>query len=272
MDTLATGKHFKTLARMGYGARGVVYLMIGGLALLTAVGRGGKTTDSRGAILEITHQPFGTALLAILVIGLLGYSVWRFTQAIKDTDDHGTSAKALAIRLGLFASGVTHTLLAFWAVKILIGAGGSQQDKQSSATENAFLQSEAGPWIMGAIGIIFFGVGIAHMFKGWMRRFEKYMDIPSDKKSWACPICRFGLIARGIVWGIVGGFFIRASLRASAGAIKGMDEALQAVHDAPYGGVLFILVAAGLFAFGIYSVLEAAYRRISTSEPSQSTK
>ena len=89
MEFIATGKNFKTLARMGYGARGVVYLMIGGLALLTAFGEGGKTTDSKGAITEIMQQPFGYVLLTVLIIGLFGYVVWRFTQAVKDTDGHG---------------------------------------------------------------------------------------------------------------------------------------------------------------------------------------
>jgi hypothetical protein len=106
MELLATGKNFKTLAKMGYGARGMVYLTIGGLALLTAFGEGGKTTDSKGAIVEIMQQPFGKVLLTILIIGLLGYVIWRFTQAIKDADGHGPRVWPFAV---VYSSAHLHT-------------------------------------------------------------------------------------------------------------------------------------------------------------------
>lgn len=261
MNQIATSKNFKTLAKMGYAARGTVYLVIGGLALLTAFGEGGKTTDSKGAILEIMKQPFGNGLLLILIIGLVGYSAWRFTQAIKDTDGHGRSAKALAIRSGLFISAVTHTALAFWAVKLVLG---SDTNKSSRATENgkALLETDFGQIALGIAGLIVIGVGFAHIYKGWQSRFERYMSIPADKNKWARPICRFGLIARGIVWCIVGWFFIKSAMMAGGGEIKGMSEALASLRSADYGSWVFGTVAAGLFAFGIYSLLEAAYRRI----------
>lgn len=273
MDQIATGKNFKTLARMGYGARGVVYLMIGGLALLTAFGEGGRTTDSRGALMEIMQQPFGKVLLGILIVGLLGYSAWRFVQAIKDADNQGTGPKGLAIRTGLFISAVSHVVLAGWAAMVLAGeksgnsasGGGSSGGGGMQENGQAFLQTDLGQMVLGAAGLIVIGVGFAHIYKGWKARFERYMDIPGNQQSWARPTCRFGLISRGVVWCIVGWFLARSAWLAGNGDIKGIAEALDALRNAAYGPWLFTIVAAGLVAFGVYSVLEALYRRIDPS-------
>ena len=266
MEFIATGKNFKTLARMGYGARGVVYLMIGGLALLTAFGEGGKTTDSKGAITEIMQQPFGYVLLTVLIIGLFGYVVWRFTQAVKDTDGHGNDPKGLAVRSGLFISAISHLFLAFWAMTLLFGEQSRSDSSGGGMQENgrAFLETDIGQMVLGIVGLIVSGVGFAHMYKGWQSRFERYMDIPGNQQQWARPVCRFGLIARGIVWCIVGWFLACSALLAGSGEIKGIAEALDTLRNNAYGTWLFSIVAAGLVAFGVYSVLEALYRRINT--------
>lgn len=241
---------------MGYAARGVVYLVIGGLAVWGAIGKGGRTTDSKGAILEITQHSFGSVLLVILIISLFGYVVWRLIQALKDTDGHGSSAKGLAVRGGLIASAISHALLALWASKLLFG------DQSESHKSEQYLSTDLGQIIAGLLGIAFIGAGLAHIFKGWTARFERYMNIPSGQDAWARPLCRFGLISRGIVWCIVGWFFITSALSARSGEVKGIAEALELLRSTNYGNWLFGIVAAGLFAFGIYSLLEAVYRDI----------
>ncbi|RYY77307.1 MAG: DUF1206 domain-containing protein [Gammaproteobacteria bacterium] len=241
---------------MGYAARGSVYLVIGGLAILAALGEGGKTTDSKGAIVEILHQPFGTVLLVLLIVGLVGYVLWRLVQSIQDTDSHGTSAKGLVVRAGLMASAVSHGFLALWTLKLLLGRNDTPQNTER------FLSTGVGHVFIGLAGIAFVGAGFAHIFKGWTARFERYMDIPADKDVWVRPLCRFGLIARGIVWCIIGWFFIRSAIFAKSGKVEGMAEALELLRANSYGVWLFGIVAAGLFAFGAYSLLEAVYRRI----------
>lgn len=256
-NTIATGKNFKMLARMGYLSRGAVYLVIGGLALLAAFGSGGETTNSKGAIIKITQQPFGELLLALLIIGLIGYVIWRLIQSIKDTDDHGTSAKGMAIRIALFISAITHAALALWALKLLVmdSSGGSDSGSQ-------FLSSTPGKWLFTIAGAAMIGAGIAHIYKGWAARFQKYMDIPRQQCQWAKPVCQIGLIARGVVWCIVGWFFIYSAMIAGGTEVKGVADALEFLRQQNYGSWLFSLTAAGLFCFGIYSVLEAFYRRI----------
>ena len=160
MNTVANTDKFKTLAKMGYIARGAVYLVIGGLAILAALGEGGQTTDSKGAIVEIMQQPFGTFLLIILIVGLFGFVIWRLVQAIKDTDGHGTSAKGIAVRGGLIASAISHGALALWTIKVLLGNGNRSQGGEQ------FLSTGAGQIIIGLAGLAFAGAGLAHIYKG----------------------------------------------------------------------------------------------------------
>lgn len=262
MNKVELDQQLKRWARLGYSARGVIYLVIGGLALLAAFGeRGGKTTDSKGAILKLLEQPFGNVMIFLLIVGLLGYSTWRLIQCFKDPDGHGSKGKGLAVRFGLFISAVTHLLLAFWAAKLLMGNGGgsAQSDGMSLLTTNL------GQIALGIAGIGVIVTGFAHIYKGVTARFERYMTIPSDKRNWARPVCQFGLIARGVVWLIIGWLLIKGAWLAKGGEIEGTSEALQMLRDQPYGPWLLGIVAAGLFAFGIYSLMEAAYRRIDTS-------
>ncbi len=256
MNAIVNSDRFKLLAKMGYAARGAVYLVIGGLAVLTAIGKGGETTDSKGAVVEIMHQPFGNFLLIVLVIGLFGFFIWRLIQAIKDTDGHGRSAKGLAVRSGLMASAISHALLAAWTIKVLSG------DENRTHNSEQFLATGIGQIVIGITGIAFIVAGLAHIYKGWTASFEHYLRIPPDKKIWAKPICRFGLIARGVVWCIVAYFFISTALSAQSGEIKGIVEALDLLRESPHGIWLFSIAAAGLFSFGVYSIIEAIYRHI----------
>lgn len=262
MNKLELDHQLKRWARLGYSARGVIYLVIGGLALLTAFGeKGGKTTDSKGAILKILEQPFGNVMIFLLIVGLLGYSTWRLIQCFKDPDGHGSSGKGLAVRFGLFVSAVTHLLLAFWAGRLLMGAGGGSPQSGGSS----FLTTDLGQIALGTAGAAVIVTGFAHIYKGFTAGFEKYMSIPADKRSWARAVCQFGLIARGVVWLIIGWLLIKAAWMAKGGEIDGTSEALQALRDHAYGPWLLGIVAAGLFAFGVYCIMEAAYRRINTS-------
>lgn len=254
---------FKRLAQLGYSARGVIYLVIGGLAVMAATGNGeGETTDSKGAITKILEQPFGNAMLTILVLGLAGYVLWRFVQAVKDTDYHGHSGKGLAIRGGLLVSAITHAALAVFAVRLMLG-----DSSDSGSGGGSWLSSTPGLVVMFVVGVAVIGAGIAHLIKGWTARFEKYMTIPGEKRHWAKPLCQFGLVARGVVWCMIGVFIIRSAMRTGAGDIEGTEEALNTLASSGYGPWLLGIVAAGLVAFGIYSFLEAMYRRINAPEP-----
>ncbi len=250
-------------ARMGYAARGVVYLLIGGLAALAAFGEGGQTEGSRGALERVLAAPFGKVILAVIALGLVGYAMWRTIQALKDADHHGTDAKGLAIRAGLMVSAVTHTLLAFYAGSLIFRLGGSSGDSSGSQGIVGWLfQQPFGRWVVGAVGLVIIGAGIAHALKGIKTKFDKNFDMPERTKRWAYPVCRFGLSIRGLVFVIVGSFFLIAAYQISPSEAGGTEEVFSTLRSQAYGQWLLAFVAIGLFAFGAYSVLAAIYRRI----------
>ena len=244
-------------AKMGYAARGMVYVVIGYLAFATVMGWGEHKADSKSAILSLKTQPFGELLLVVLVVGLMGYVIWRLIQGIQDTDNHGTSIKGLTIRFGLLCSAVTHTFLTYWVVYLLVTNTQSQLDSQQS-----FFSSSVSLWIFSIVGLFFIGVGVAHIYKGATARFERYLQIPDDKAFWTVPICQFGLIARGVVWLIVGVTMLQSVIVAGQSETKNIDDALQWLNSTRYGLFLTGVAALGLFAFGLYGFLESAYRRI----------
>lgn len=255
----------KVLAKMGYASRGVIYAMVGGLALLTAFGQGGKTTDSKGALIEIYRQPLGEVLLSIIALGLVGYSLWRIIQGVGDTDNHGKSAKGLVVRGGLVVSAVTHAILAWWAVSFILGDGNNQS---SSGDSKQWLEGTLGQVILVVTAAAFFGAGIAHLYKGYASKFKKYMDIPKEGSQWIVKICQFGLIARGVVWCLIAFFMFQSAMKARSGEISGITDALEMLRASPFGTYLFIIVASGLAAFGVYSLLESKYRNINPNQSS----
>lgn len=254
----------RILARAGYGARGIVYLLVGGLAALAVVGQGGQTTGSRGALERILETPWSDLLLATMIVGLLGFALWRAIQSVKDTDDHGTTVKGILIRSGLFISFISHAMLAFFAATLIFTLGGSSDDQETgAATIATWLMSQSfGRWLVGAVGVALAGAGIAHEIKAWKTQFDRHFSMPTRVKYWAYPICRFGLVVRGLVFVIVGGFFIIAAYELDPDEAGGVAEVFTMLSSQAFGQGLLLLVASGLFAFGIYSLLEAVYRRI----------
>ncbi|HEY7886034.1 MAG TPA: DUF1206 domain-containing protein [Cellvibrionaceae bacterium] len=253
-------------ARMGYTARGIVYVLVGGLATLAVFGQGGQTEGSRGALQWVLGAPLGNVLLGAIALGLLGYAMWRSIQAIKDPDQHGTDPKALTIRASLLASAITHTLLAIFAVSMIFTFGGSSEGSGGSQGVADWLMGlPLGRWLVGAAGLILIGAGLAHGIKGWKTKFDCHFDMPTRTQYWAYPLCRFGLAVRGLVFIITGSFFLIAAYQVDPDQAGGMAEVFSTLREQPFGPWLLAFVAVGLLAFGFYSLLEAIYRRVKPS-------
>ena len=250
------------LAKAGYAARGFVYVVIGSLALMQAFGQGGGTTDSKGALQALASAPAGTALLWAVAVGLVGYSVWRAIQAILDVDAHGTDAKGLTIRIGLGVSAVTHTLLAIYAGSVAMGSGGDSGSGGGgkSGLVAKMLGWPGGKWIVVFVGLCFIGAGIAHAVKAHKEKYEKRFVIDPDTMKKIEPICKFGLYARCVVFAIIGGMMIYAGWTQDPDQAKGVAGVLDTLST--FGNILMGVIAAGLLAFGLYSIFEAVYRKI----------
>jgi len=256
-------------ARLGYAARGIVYLLVGGFAVLAAFDQGGEATGSRGALSQLLSAPMGDVLLGALALGLTGYALWRCIQAFTDTDHHGNGPKGLIIRAALAVSAVTHMLLAVFALRLIVAIGsGSSNGGGSEGTASWLMQQPYGRWLVGAVGLVMVGAGVAHCIKGAKAQFSSHFDMAPKTRLWAYPICRFGLMTRGLVFMVVGTFFIIAAYHVNPNDAGGIAEVFDTFRKQPFGRPLMVFVAVGLFAFGAYSILEAFYRRVSpTSGP-----
>jgi hypothetical protein len=250
------------LARAGYAARAVVYLIIGSFAITAALGdpRSAERTDSQGALATLLEAPFGEILLGMLAIGLLGHALWRSSQSLFDADHRGRDLRGLCARAGQAVSAATHVGLAVYAVRLLAAESvGSDSGARSLSAQ--LLQQSWGPALLALIGLCVIGGGIAQIHKGWTEQYRRWMPLTAAP-AWTSPVCRFGLCARGVVFAITGGLLLTAAWKHDPSQSGGLREALGVLQAQPYGDTLFALVAFGLFAFGVYSGLQAVYRRV----------
>ncbi len=254
---------FELLARAGYGARGIVFILIAGLALFS--GLGGGSTDSKSALDTILNQPFGQIWLVLVGLGLAGFVFWRLAQSIGNADNQKPDAKGYIIRAALFGSAVTYAGLALYAVSHALGYSAGQGSGGGEASLAAWAMSQPfGRYLAGAIGLGFVVGGAVTAFKGVTRRFEKYLNVGQSHALTL--VCVYGLVSRGVVFAIVGVFFCYAAFTVNPDQAGSMSDALTWVRGLPMGGVLYLIVAIGLAAFGVYNFVEARYRQVQTPD------
>lgn len=258
-----TRNSVETLARLGYGARGVVHGLVGGLALLAAIGSGGQTGGSRSALQTLLSQPFGQFWLILIAIGLFGFCAWRFLEALTDADRRGSDMKGWAIRGAHLISGVIYAGLAISAIGLALGQGSGGGEDQAAQGWTAWLMSQPfGRWLVGLAGLAVVGAGLGFVWKAWRGNVAERLTVPSDKRHWVITLGRMGFAARGVVFVLIGGFLILAAIHSSSSEVQGLGGALHALQQQPYGWVLLALTAIGLFAFGLFGLVQARYRHI----------
>lgn len=253
------------LARFGYAAKGVVYMIIGGLAVQSAIGSGGETTGPVGAIHEVAQQPFGQILLVLLIIGLLGYVLWRFVEAIVDPEHEGSDAKGLVKRASYLVRGVIYASFAAAAVGILTGNGSGSSSGQEESMTARLMAQPFGIWLVALVGLMIIGAGIYQFYEGYAAKFKEKLklgEMSKTQRKWTIFSGRMGLIARSIVYTIIGIFLIQAAWQTDPQAAGGLEEALRTLASQPYGPWLLGVVALGLVLYGIYSLALARFRRI----------
>lgn len=247
------------LARMGYAARGIVYVIVGIIAAQAAMGQRG-VADQRGVFGEILQRPGGKFMLGLLAMGLVGFSVWRFVEAGLDPERDGAGKRAL------FAlSGIVHVGLALSAARMALGSpSGGGGDGSASWTGKA-LDAPGGRFLVAAAALGIAGYGVMQLVKAYKSKMDKRLDLSPlnpDARRWAVRASRAGLAARGVVFVVIGFFLLQAGLQENASQTRGLGGALDALHDTSYGPWLLGLVALGLVGYGVTQLLKARYRRI----------
>jgi len=262
-EAVARRPEFTWLARAGLVARGVSYAIIGVLALKLAFGSGGETTNQRGALQTIAHQPLGKALLIGMAVGLAGYATWRLIRAALG---HGAQQQDSKFeRVGAAASGIAYAALCVTAVKILVGANSGGGTNSPKKTTGGVLEWTGGTTIIAGIGAILIGVALYQGYKGVSKKFLKdsntaQMGAQTERAFTALGV--FGHLARMVVFGLVGYGLIKAAVTYDPRKAIGLDGALSNVSHLAYGPLLLGVVAAGLIGFALYSIADARYRKI----------
>lgn len=252
------------LARAGLAARGVLYVVVGVLALQIAFGKKGEQADKQGALAALARQPFGKVLLVAVAVGFAGYAVWRLVSAFLDTEGDGSDAGGWAKRAGDLGRGLLYGGFFVAAVRLLTGSSGDDRTKEADLTAKV-LEAPAGRVAVALVGLAVIGAGLYNGYRALSRKYRKKLEtgsISATARRWLTGIATAGLAARMVVFCLIGAFLVKAAVRYDPNQAVGVDGALKRLADRPYGPWLLGLVAVGLFLFGIYSFVEARYRRV----------
>lgn len=248
------------LARMGYAARGIVYVIVGIIAAQAARGKRG-VTDQEGVFGEILSRPGGKFMLGLLAVGLLGYTLWRFVEAGLDPEHDGAGKRAL------FAiSGIIHLGLALTAIRMAMGSSSGGGGNSGAASWTAkVMDAPGGRFLVGAAALGIAAYGVVQLVQAYKAELDKRLDLSPlrpEARTWAIRAARAGLAARGVVFLVLGFFLLQAARHSNPGETRGLGGALDALHDTAYGAWVLGVVALGLIGYGITQLLKARYRRI----------
>jgi uncharacterized protein DUF1206 len=254
------------LVQLGYVMRGILYVVIGLIAVQVVLGTRSPPPDTNGAIQEIGSQPYGEFLLIAMAIGLIGYSLWGFIRAIWDPLGKGNDAGGLVERLGYLWSGFAYGLLVLPTVQALQGRGsGKGQTAQAQDLSARLMQTPFGVWILGLLGLVIIGVGVEQVYYAYRQEFRKELSpgkLPGQERLWLMRLGQWGYAARGVVFALIGVFLVQAAMTYDPHKAVGLDGALFKLAQQPYGPVLLGLVALGLISFGVFSIAAARVARI----------
>ncbi|MEU8651882.1 DUF1206 domain-containing protein [Streptomyces sp. NPDC048737] len=265
-ERAARGSVTRGAARAGLAARGVIYLLVGALALQIAFGEDKKQqADRQGALAEIAEHSFGSVLLWALGIGLVGMALWRLSEAVFGSagpDGRKTKKRLLAFVRCVFYSFVAYSVLAFAAGS---GSGGGSSDEQSRDVTARVLELPGGRWIVGAVGAGIIVGGIWIGVRAVLRKYHKHLRLGQMSARTRRLVDVTGVgggAARGLVFAAAGAFAVRAAVDYEPDKAKGLDDTLRSFADTPAGPWLLACVAAGLVLFGLFSFAMARWRKV----------
>lgn len=254
--------------KVGLVALGTVYSLIGTLTFAAALNLGdaseqGKVSQVLGWVQE---QAFGQILLALITLGLLCYTIWRFIEAILDTDKQGNGIQGLALRTSYLSYGVIYATLTYYAARLLFTEGSSTNEDETTRASVAqeLLQLPYGSWLVGAFALGTVGVGIFQLYlalSGTYRQIIEECKIDTRAKEILIRSGQVGYVARAIVWLIVGYFLLQAALQADSSEAGDTDTALNYL-EYHYGSLTLALTGLGLVCYGIFQFARAKYQPI----------
>lgn len=250
--TVKDSKAIEVLARLGLASRGLVWLVLGVLA--ASLVRGGDAqADQAGALKELVEAPFGKPLLLVLAVGFAGYAAWLLLEAAV------TGEKALRRAKSGFKAVVYAALCVSTLQFLARGAG----DESTTSRTADLMSRTGGRTAVALVGSVLLGIGLYCVAKGVRRKHAECLEhyrVPDRLRRPGILIGAVGYVGRGVTLGLIGAFLVKAAVQFDPAQAKGLDAALQAVADQPYGRILLGLTVIGVLAYALWSFFEAAYR------------
>jgi hypothetical protein len=252
------------LARFGLVAQGISYGLVAVLALELALGQGGKATDREGALQTIAHNEIGRVIVVVLGFGFGAYALWRLAQVFlgHDVEDQG-GKKKWGKRFSSLGKAAIYGGLCWFSFSILLGKHGGS-NKEQEATKG-ILGWPGGKWIIYGIALGIAGAALWNFYRAVSGKYKdslKTGQMSATELNWTTRIAFVGLTSRAVVFGLISWFFFKAAADYDPKKARGLDGALRKLAAAPYGTVLLSIVAAGLFAYGLFCVIQARYREV----------
>jgi hypothetical protein len=261
----ASNSWLEFLERAGYVIRGVLYAVMGGLALGLALGIGGAATDQSGSLVILSGGPAGKALLVAVAVGLGAYSIWGFVRAIFDPLNRGDDPAGIAERLGFAWSGTAYAAITIFALHLLAGSGANPSHDGAQSAISRVLAYPAGHLLTMGIGVVAIGVGLGQFVDAYRAIFAKDLkrtEMKPAEKRIADMLGRFGMFSRGVVFTLVGWFVFQGGLHHDPSRVHGYSGAFLFLLGQPFGRLLLGIVALGFVALGLHSFACARWIRL----------
>lgn len=242
------------IRRVGYGAKGTLYAILGILAVASAVGAGSESLGFKDAINWVASQSYGTILLVVLIGGIAAYSLYRLVCAFFDAEGVGSDKKGIAKRIGYLGSSLAYASLAFYAGSLIAGSSSGGDSKQDMVA--TMLQSDAGTFFLGLVAVGLFAAAFAQLYKAWTGKYKQMFDmseLPRKTTRFVNFSAKFGLTARAVIFGLIGYSLFRAVSTSDASEAGGMEKAFSWLGSGAASSWMFGLVALGLVGYALYA-------------------
>jgi hypothetical protein len=254
----------EALGRIGLVAQGISFVLVGVLAIMLALEAGGRATDRQGALRALADDGLGRFVVIALAIGFGAYALWRLAEVVlgHEVEDRGGRAK-FTKRLTALGKAGLYGLLCAAAISILLGEGGGGNEEREAT--GGVLEWPGGRWIIGGVALALAAAALWNAYRAVSRQYEKKLkevQMSETERRWTERIAFVGLMSRAVIFGLVSWFFFKAATEHDPKEAKGLDGALQEVVSAPYGRWLLGIVAVGVFAYGLFCLIQARYREV----------